>query len=480
MNAYGEDTARRVTRGATVRSIGFAASNLLTAVGSIFLLRALGVVDFGRYGVVMALLALVSGVTDAGLTITASRELARIDSPEERRELLGDVLAARMGLATLGVGLAVLFGVIVGYDHVLVAGTAVAGVGVVLISIQAALLLPLGVELRQGRITVSEIIRQGLVVAGLVALALANAKLIWFFALHIAVGAILLLLTPVLLGRGVVPRIHWASERMRALLRRALPVAITSILAMVYFRVLVLITSVMATPYENGLFVTSARIFELIAGLPLLLTGVVLPVLSAAARDDPGRMRYVTQRMTEVAAVGSVLIVLVVAIAAEPLLRVLGGAEYVPAAPVVRWQAIALITLFLISAWNPVLIALGRQRAMAWTAAIGLTAAIAAGLILVPILHAKGAAIATVIADLINAAAVLFVLRRIGPGLEVSFGFLPRLFVVTAVAVAIALVSPLPAAVTAVVVAVVYLGLAALLRLFPEEATHLLPARMRA
>lgn len=478
LTTYGEDTARRVTRGATLRSVGFALSNLLTAVASVFLLRALGVVDFGRYGIVMALLALVSGVTDAGLTITASRELARTTSEGERRKLLGDVLALRLGLATVGVGLAVLFGIAVGYQHVLIEGTALAGIGVVLLSVQAALLLPLTVEIKQGRIALSELVRQTLVVIGLIVLSVTGAKLIWFFALHIAVGAVLLALTPVLLGRGVVPPIQWMPDRLRSLLRRTLPIAITSILAMVYFRVLVLITSVISSPYQNGLFVTSARIFELIAGLPLLLTGVVLPVLSAAASDNPGRIRYITQRLTEVAALGSILIAIVVATAAAPILRVLGGAQYVPAAPVLRWQVAAVITLFLISGWNPVLIAMGKQRAMAWTAAIGLAAAIVAGLILVPLLDAKGAAIATVIADVINAIAVLVVLRRVGPGREISYGFVPRLAFVTAVALGLAVVSPLPAAVTAVVVAIVYIGLAAALRLLPEEATHLIPARM--
>ena len=480
LTGYGEDTARRVTRGATLRTIAFGASNLLTAVASIFLLRALGVIDFGKYGAVMALLALVSGVTDAGLSITASRELARMESAAERRQMLGDVLALRLGLAVVGVGLGVLFGLAVGYEDVLVTGIALAGVGVVLISAQAALLLPLAVELRQGRIAVSELARQGFLVIGLVALSIAGASLGWFFALHIAVGVLLLLLTPWLLGRGVVPRIEWMPARWRALLATALPVAITSILAMVYFRVLVLITSVIASPYENGLFVTSARIFEMIAGLPLLITGIVLPVLSAAARDDPGRVRYITQRLTEVSALGGTLIVLVVAIAAEPLLRLLGGAEYVPAAPVVRWQAAALVTLYLISAWNPVLIAMGRQRAMAWTAGVGLASAIVAGLLLVPVLDAKGAAIATVIADVINAGAVFFVLWRIGPGREIALGFVPRLLVVVAVSVGVAIVSPLPPAADAVLVAGVYVGLAWLLRLIPDEATHLLPARLRA
>ena len=58
------------------RATGFVAVNLLTAIGAVVLLRYLGVEDFGRYGTVLALLSIVYGISDAGLTMTASRELA--------------------------------------------------------------------------------------------------------------------------------------------------------------------------------------------------------------------------------------------------------------------------------------------------------------------------------------------------------------------------------------------------------------------
>ena len=71
-----------VIRGGVLRGAGYGAGILLGAGTSVLLLRHLGVEDFGRYGVVIALLGIVSGVTDAGLTAVGSRELA---DPARRR-----------------------------------------------------------------------------------------------------------------------------------------------------------------------------------------------------------------------------------------------------------------------------------------------------------------------------------------------------------------------------------------------------------
>ena len=56
----------KVIRGGALRGAGYAAGILLGAGTSVLLLRHLGVEDFGRYGIVIALLGIVSAVTDAG------------------------------------------------------------------------------------------------------------------------------------------------------------------------------------------------------------------------------------------------------------------------------------------------------------------------------------------------------------------------------------------------------------------------------
>lgn len=473
------DVARRVTLGGAARALSYGLTSLVTAVGSIFLLRHLGLVDFGRYGTVMALLAIVAGVTEGGLNTTATRDMSLLQG-SARRDLLRDLVALRLVLSAAGVAGAVVFALLAGYDRELVVGTAVAGAGVLMLSLQASLLVPLIVELRNGRVSVSEVVRQGLLVAGIIGLSLAGAGLGSFFVNQLVAGALLLALTPWLLGRDLVvaPRFDWA--RSRELLRVAAPLALATVLGTLYFRILVVITSLVSDERETALFVTSTRVVELLVGIPLLLTGVVLPVLSVAARDDRGRLLYVTQRLTEVAALAGVAMFLVLLVGAEPLLVLLGGEEYRPVAPILRIQSPMIITLFLVSAWNPTLISLHRQKALLVVAALGLGSVVALGFALVPALDAEGAAIAASLAELVNAVAAYVALRRFGPGRELSAAWVPRLLLATGLAVGAALALPAPDAARTLVALAVFGGLATAFGLVPPEVRDALRRRPAA
>ena len=59
------EAGQRVIRGGTIRGLGYGLGVGLTAIASVFLLRYLGVDDFGRYVTVLSLMAIVSGITDA-------------------------------------------------------------------------------------------------------------------------------------------------------------------------------------------------------------------------------------------------------------------------------------------------------------------------------------------------------------------------------------------------------------------------------
>ena len=76
------EAGARAIHGGIIRGTGYAAGVALTAAASVLLLRYLGVVEFGRYVTVMSLIAVVSGITDAGLTAVANPSLRRdVSSP---------------------------------------------------------------------------------------------------------------------------------------------------------------------------------------------------------------------------------------------------------------------------------------------------------------------------------------------------------------------------------------------------------------
>ena len=138
----GSDLAGRVVRGGLYRALGFGVVNLLGVLSAVVLLRHLGVDEIGRYGTVIALVGIASGLADAGLNMTGSRELALLSSSAERRRLLGALLGVRLLLLTTAAIAAVVFSVVAGYSSTLVVGTALAGCGAVLIGAQSTLTLP--------------------------------------------------------------------------------------------------------------------------------------------------------------------------------------------------------------------------------------------------------------------------------------------------------------------------------------------------
>ena len=361
----GPDVASRVVRGGVARTVGFVVVNLLGVAGSVVLLRYLGVAEYGRYGTVLALVAIVTGLSDAGLTITGARELSLLPRGAQRRRLLGAILGGRLLLSTLAVLGAVAFAAIAGYDHVLVLGTVLAGMGAILVGAQAAMTTPLVVELRNGLLTVSEIVRQVILFVGIVALVAVGASLAPFFAVQIAVGAGGLLIVPFLVHRSYLTRPTLSREDWRRLAVTAFPVAVASVLTVLYVRLLVVFSSLLTSAYQTGLFVTSARITEMLGGLALLLSGVILPVATVAARDDRGRLRYVLVNTTKVSLLVGGLLSLVVAVAAHPIVVLLGGHAFAPAASVVRLQAPMVLTIFLVYPWTSFLIADGRRRDLA-------------------------------------------------------------------------------------------------------------------
>ena len=149
------------------------------------------------------------------------------------------------------------------------------------------------------------------------------------------------------------------------------------------------------------------------------------------------------------------------------------------AAPVLRIQSIALMTLFITAAWSPTLIGMHRQGSVAVATGIGLLIAITAGIALVPGGQAEGAAWAAAIADTFVLVAAYVLLRRAGPGRDLRLGFVPRLLLAAAAALAIYLVPGIPALVDASVGAAIFVATALALKIVPHEIAGLLPARGR-
>jgi O-antigen/teichoic acid export membrane protein len=464
----------RVVRGGLVRGIGYGVGTLLGAGTSVFLLRHLGRDDFGRYGAVAALLGVVSGISDAGLTAVGARELA-LARGEDRTRLLGNLVSLRLAITPVGIAAAAIFA-LVAYDRTMFWGTLLGGLGILLVNTQATMMMPLSVELRLFAVTAFEVLKAALTFVAVVLLVALGSSLLPFFGAQIPVGAVVIALTPLAVPwrRGLLPRLD--RDVAGSLLRDALPLAIALTMNVVYFRVLVIMTSLLSSKSATGLFATSFQVFAVLFSLPLLVLSTALPLLSVAGRDDNERLRFGLQRMTEVSLAAAVVFVLVIYALAPTLIPLLGGHQYAGAAPVLQIQSFALIAVFVGQVWQLGLLSLRRQAALAWANAGALALVLVLGAVFIPLWAARGAAAAAVIGESFLAVVVYVFLRVGAPAVVPRAGLAPR--VVLAALPAFAVVAlPLRWEIGLPVALVVFAVLARLLRAIPFELLHALRNR---
>jgi O-antigen/teichoic acid export membrane protein len=467
----------KVIRGSVLRTAGYVAGILLSVGSAAVMIRHLGVVDWGRYVTVVSLMTIVAGIGEAGTTSIGVREYAT-RTGSERETLLRSLLGLRFALTAIGIVVAVVFTLAADYPGTVVAGTAVAGVGLLLTLAQQTYAVPLTATLRLGAVAVLDLLRQALTVVAAVLLVVAGARLLAFLAIPIPVGIIVGAATVWLVRRQMPLRPAFDAVVWRRVLGWTLAYSAAAAVATVYVSITVVLTSLLASDTETGYYGASFRIFTVLAGIPLLLVGSAFPVVARAASNDSERERlsYLLQRLFEIAVIFGTWMTIATVLGAEFAIHVVAGSGFDPAVPVLQIQGVALIGTFLSVTWGIVLLSLHRHMVLLVTNVVGLATSVGLTFALVPSLGAKGAAIATLVGEFVLTGlyvAVLFVRDR----LAVSVSVLPAVLAAAGGAFALALVPGLSGIALVAAASVAYFLILFAFRAIPAELLEALVQR---
>ena len=431
---------------------------------------SLGVVDFGHFVTVVSIIAIAMILSDAGLNAIGQRQYTLSTTDDEKEKLLANLLGLRLLIAPVGALLAVGFTVIAGYSDVMIWGTVLAGAGFIIFMVQTTLTIPLSVELRLTALTFTEVLRQFVTVVCYGLLIIAGTSLLPFFAVPIPAAIAALIATVFLVGRIAHLRPTLEIKTCRFLLIQSLPVALAMSVNVIYFRLLIIMMSLLAVGVETGLFATSFRILEILVGIPVLMLTTALPVLSRAASQNIDRLRYILQRIFEVAFIMASYLILMVVITASPVIEILGGPDYQGAAPVLQIMVFALLGSFIGGGWQLGLISTHRQSALIISNTVALVTVFVLGFILIESNGAIGAAYATAVGEVVLAVATLLLLIRSDRRLTPNFSFCPKVLLVSGLAAATFLIPGLNPFITAAFASLIFWGSAYILRVVPREA----------
>ncbi|MHB8243039.1 MAG: oligosaccharide flippase family protein [Solirubrobacteraceae bacterium] len=460
-------------RGSVLRTGSYVLGILLSLVSARVLIEHLGVSSFGRYTTVVALVTIVAGFTEGGLNSIVLREFATLGE-ERRRDMMASAIGIRLVLTLVGVALAVAFAAAAGYGATMVAGTALAGVGLVLQLLQSTLSTALQAQLRFGWVSAVEMLRQVVNVGLLVTLALAGAHLLPLLAVAIPASAVSLAFTIPLVVRDTSLRPSFHAERWWRLLRETVPWAVIAAVSIVYFRLALVLMSLTSSSKQTGYFATSFRITEVLVAIPVLVISAAFPILARAERDDAARFNLASARIFELALFAGTWLVLCLEVGATFAIHVIAANKADPSIAVLRIQGPALIASFVAVACGYPLLMRRRYREVLYANLLALAISGVLTLSLAPSMGARGAALAALIAEIGLAISQAALLARDVPGVRLRLSTLAVVALAGGLAVAVGLALPVHPLIGVVVASAVYFGVLRILGRFPPEVREVL------
>lgn len=382
--------------------------------GSVIMVRSLTGEEWGQYSFVFALLGILDVVTDLGVGRVV---LARLGSGRaaEVSRIAGSFIMLRILLGFLGYLIAVAYVYLAGLSVLVLTAAVLAGTTVLLATPANALFVLYQSRLRLTYVAVWDIIGQCVQFLLIVLVAL-TAPGVLAFILPAIVREIVIIIgrgigVPKLFAPGFRPSFRSFTAYWGEMLREAVPISIGLALLTMLERIDTLMLEQLDTYGAVGQYAIGYKFSDL---LWLVVSALAIPfttVLIRAWPHDPETFRARFHQALSVAAVLGGGAVVVFWPSAAAVITLLYGSDYLASAT----AAALLVTGSALSGLNYVvvtaLIAATRLRVFPWLAAAGLVLNVALNLVLIPLRSIEGAAIATVITQVVVLVAMLLLLR---------------------------------------------------------------------
>ncbi len=397
-----------LTRNTLIQAIERIVSVLLGFATVAALTRLLGVEGFGTYSTIIVLVQFAASLVDFGLGLTLSQLIAEPKAQEQK--ILQTIVPLRIATSVTAFTLTAGITILLPYSREIVSGVVAISGAFVGLQISQLLAGYFRAHLSIWVVATAEVFQRTvyLVVLG------------WLFLANGAVGELL----PTILWAATITQLFaagflvWAIHRRvkltfgfdlaiaRLILRRNLPLTLSMLATLFYFKADTVILSLYRSSAEVGLYSAPYKLLETLVNLPHLFLSLVLPLATAAwANRDLEQLKKLWQwsftttvLITLPMTVGGLLV-------AKPLITAVAGTAFVPATPLLQILLVATALIMLGTQSAYIVLATGKQQRILLIYIVASTVTVGAYFWLIPHFGAFAAAWITLAVEAVMALA---------------------------------------------------------------------------
>jgi O-antigen/teichoic acid export membrane protein len=403
-------TVRKIAKNTGVIIAGNVIFRLVSLFVIIYLARYLGTDGFGKYSLVFAYLAFFNIITDLGLQQILVREMAR--KPSTAPKLIGNAYVIRLLLTVFAVVLSIVIITLLPYP----ADTTL------YVYIASFTLLFISFSDFYATIFQANLAMQYNVIAKLTFQFVSAGLILWIIFSHGTLAQVLIVLV---FSEGIKTLLSYLFSRKfvrpnfaidfglwRYLLKECLPLALTSVIIILYFRIDVIMLSMMKGDDAVGIYSAAYRLCDPFSLIPYALMMSLFPLMSGYFKTSEDNLiktytlafRYLVIIALPVA-IGTMFV-------ADKVILLVYGAPFADSSTVLQILIWAVMFGMLQPVFSNILVAIDRQKLIMLSTAFCAAVNIVLNFILIPVMSYNGAAVATVATTIVFLVSIFYFVSK--------------------------------------------------------------------
>lgn len=352
---------RKIAHNTIIQIIGKGANVLIGVLAISYLTRYLSPSGFGQYTTVLTFLQIFGIFLDFGLYIVLLREISHPQA--DRNFIFSNVITLRIvsGIAFFIIAPAI--ALFFPYPGIVKWGIALTSLAFFLNSMIQVYSAIFQREMKMAKVIIAESIGK-IFFLGLIILFIFWKSNLLLILMANNVNSIIFFVILALLARKYV-QYRWTMDfrYWKKFLILSWPIAITTILNLIYFKADTLILSVFQPAADVGYYGAPYKILEVITTLPHLILGLVLPVFTFYwVKKDKQGFKDSFQKIFDLFIILTFLMIVLFIAEAEGIINFIAGVEYSVSISILRILIWPTAIIFFSSLFNYGIIVIEKQK----------------------------------------------------------------------------------------------------------------------
>ncbi|MFA6423026.1 MAG: flippase [Patescibacteria group bacterium] len=337
---------KKVAYNTTVQIVG----KVVTTIISLFIIgiltRSLGVNGFGQYTTAFAYVNFIAVIVDMGFFTVLVREIVFAKYPLEK--IVNNIITFRAVIAIVIYLISVIIAQFLPYEPIIKIGIALASLAVFFLSMNSTIIALFQAKFRIDKGVISDVIGRLIILISLLVISHKSTNLTLIITAYIIGNFVNFVINYLFAKKYVAIKPAFDFEFWKMIYKEALPMGILIIIGFIYFKIDMVVLSLMKPSYDVGIYGASYKVLEIVLTLPAMFMGAMFPIITQYISQKDERLNNAVQKSFDFLNLITWPIVIGGIFLSVPIIKIIGGNEFVNASAI-SWHGYAITPSIVLS-----------------------------------------------------------------------------------------------------------------------------------